>query len=65
MYFKSPLFNANSLDPVQTLHSVPPDLGLHCLPVSILWDARHKWVNMLMFSSQAVVCLYACCQKNI
>ena len=21
------------------------DLGLHCLPVSLLWDARHKWVK--------------------
>ena len=22
------------------------DLGLHCLPMSLLWDARHKWVNI-------------------
>ena len=21
--------------------------GLHCLPMSLLWDARHKWVNIL------------------
>ena len=27
------------------LHSVPSDLGLHCLPMSLLWDTRHKWVN--------------------
>ena len=20
-------------------------MGLHCLPVSILWAARHKWIN--------------------
>ena len=34
--------NANSIDPDQMLHS---DLGLHCLPISLLWDARLKWVN--------------------
>ena len=37
--------NANSVDPDQMLHSVASDLGLHCLPMSFLWDARHKWVN--------------------
>ena len=21
------------------------DLGLHCLPLSLLWDAWHKWVK--------------------
>ena len=25
--------------------SVVSDLGLHRLPLSILWDTRHKWVN--------------------
>ena len=24
---------------------VASDLGLHCLSISLLWDARHKWVN--------------------
>ena len=27
------------------LHSVASDLGLHCLPMSQLWDARHKRVK--------------------
>ena len=27
---------ANSGDPDQTLHSVTSDLGLHCLPVTLL-----------------------------
>ena len=36
---------ANSVDPDQTPHSAASDLGLHCLPMSLLWDARHKWVN--------------------
>ena len=22
------------------------DLGLHCLPMSHLWDVRHKWANV-------------------
>ena len=40
-----PVINANSVDPDQTPHSAASDLGLHCLPMSHLWDARHKWVN--------------------
>ena len=39
------VFNTNSVDPDQTPRSVASDLGLHCLPVSILWDAKYKWVN--------------------
>ena len=30
----------------QTPRSVASDLGLHCLPMSLLWDARHRWVNL-------------------
>ena len=36
---------ANSGDPDQTLHSVVSDLGLHCLPVTLLWVSRLQWVN--------------------
>ena len=36
-FIEIPIFNA--------MHSAACDLGLHCLPMSILWDARHKWVN--------------------
>ena len=32
-------FNANRVDPDQASHSVASDLGLHCLPVTLLWDA--------------------------
>ena len=39
--------NANSVDPDQISHSVASDLGLHCLPMSLLWDARLKWVKYL------------------
>ena len=33
-------FNANSVDPDQTPRSVASDLGLHILPISLLWDAK-------------------------
>ena len=37
-----PVFNAYSVNPDQTPHSAASDLGLLCLPMSLLWDARHK-----------------------
>ena len=33
------VFYRNSVDPDQS------DLGLHCLQMSLLWDARHTWIN--------------------
>ena len=39
--------NVNSVDPDQTPHSVASDLGLYCLLVSLLFDARFKWVKHL------------------
>ena len=27
------------------LHSAASDLGLHCLQMSLWWDATHKWVK--------------------
>ena len=38
-------FNASSLEPDQTSCSAASDLGLHCLPMSLLWAARLKWVK--------------------
>ena len=40
-----PVLNANSVDRDQMPHSAVSDLGLHCLPLSLLWDARLKWVK--------------------
>ena len=37
--------NANSVDHDQMLCSAVSDQGLHCLPMSHLWDPRHIWVN--------------------
>ena len=49
-----PVNNANSKDPDQTPRSVASDLGLHCLHMSLLWDARLKWVKgyVLRIASQ-------------
>ena len=49
MFFKEiSEFNANSVDPDQMPHSAASDQGLHCLPMSLLWDARLKWVKFLV-----------------
>ena len=37
-------FNVNNVDPDGPQFAAS-DLGLDCLPMSLLWDARHKWVN--------------------
>ena len=36
---------ANSGDPDQMPHSAVTDLGLHCLPVTLLWVSRLQWVR--------------------
>ena len=38
---------ANSGDPDQTLCSAASDLGLHCLPVTLLGVSRLQWVKIL------------------
>ena len=40
---KIPVFSADSAYPDQTAAS---DQGLHCLPMSLLRDTRHKWVKV-------------------
>ena len=39
---------ANSGDPDQTLQNAVSDLGLHCLPITLLWVSRLQWVNHKM-----------------
>ena len=39
----------NSVDPDQMAHSAASDLSLHCLPMSLLLDARHKWVKVCCY----------------
>ena len=38
---------ANSGDPDQTPRSAASDLGLHCLPSTLLWVSRLQWVNFV------------------
>ena len=44
-FIEIPEFNANSVDPDQTPRSAASDLGVHCLPMSLLWDAWRIWVK--------------------
>ena len=37
---------ANSGDPDQTPRSEASDLGLHCLPITLLGVSRLQWVNL-------------------
>ena len=37
---------ANSGDPDQMPHSVASDLGLHCLPITLLGVSRLQWVKV-------------------
>ena len=46
-FIEIPVLNGNSADPDQTLRCVAYELGLHCLQMSFLWDARRKWVKGL------------------
>ena len=41
MFIEIHILYANSVNPDQTPHSAASDLGLHCVPVFLLWDARH------------------------
>ena len=43
-------FNANSVGPDQTPRTAASDLGLHCLSMSLLWNARYKWFNVPLLS---------------
>ena len=36
---------ANSGDPDQTPCSALSDLGLHCLPITLLWVSQLQWVK--------------------
>ena len=65
-FVEIPIFYANSIDPDQTPHSVASDLCLHCLPMSLLLNARHKLVIVVLMKcpglfSGKVKYDYICC----
>ena len=43
------------MDPDQTPRSAASDLGLRCLPMSLIWDARLKWVKHVSLGSTGSV----------
>ena len=45
---------ANIGDPVQTPQSAASDLGLHCLPDTLLGVSRLQWVNVLVLNFEQV-----------
>ena len=47
---------ANSGDPDQMLCSVVSDLGLHCLPNSLLGVSRQQWVKQCLIFTDGVYC---------
>ena len=51
---KTKLF-ANSGDPDQTPHSAASDLGLHCLPITLLGVFRLQWVKKKTKTLQQVL----------
>ena len=40
---------ANSGDPDQMPHSMASDLGLHCLPITLLGVSRLQWIKVMVF----------------
>ena len=48
IFIETPMFNVNSVDPDQTPLSAASDLDLHCLPMSLLWNARLKLVKPML-----------------
>ena len=55
---------ANSEDPDQTPHFAASDLGLHCLPNTLLGVCRLQWVKESSVKpcecSDVFLCLYTC-----
>ena len=45
---------ANSEDPDQMVHSAASDLGLHCVPVTVLGVSWQQWVNFWKQKSKFV-----------
>ena len=59
---KAKLF-ANSGDPDQTPHSAASDLGLHCLPVTLLRVSRLQWLNIWWWHlKNCLMCVKQCDQ---
>ena len=58
-FIENPVFNANSVEPDQTPRSAASDLGLHYLPMSLLWDTKHKWDKILVLNLNKIKSIYS------
>ena len=50
---------ANSKDPDQTPRSVASDVGLHCLPITLLGVSRLQWVKINRYRNITTYVLYS------
>ena len=57
-FLEIPVVNAKQCRPWSDATFAASDLGLHCLPMSILWDARHKWENEINKKSKRYMYIY-------
>ena len=55
LYQNLSVFQANSEDPDEMPHDATSLMGLHCLPMSDLWDPRLKWVNCFSYFFKIIV----------
>ena len=56
VYIEIPVVNANIVDSDQTPHSEASDLGLQCLPITLLGVSRLKRVNKVRKESRKWLC---------
>ena len=47
MVDRNSCIESNHIDPDQIPSSAASDLCLHCLAMSLLWDAGHNWIKCL------------------
>ena len=48
MFHSSSRYNAKTVDPDQMSCSAVSDQELHCFPMSLLRDIRHKWIKCIL-----------------
>ena len=58
---------ANSEDPDQMPHSAVSDLGLHCLPITLLGVSQLQWVRGIRFQERHLfqICFPSLLRKGL
>ena len=57
--------NANNVDPDQILHSAAFDLGLHCVPVTLLEISKVNWTKSSLTWKESLVVVLDYCQTTL